>query len=582
MSRRRIPTATLERLRERIDLVRLVEESGVVLRRSGKNYIGKCPFHRDDTPSFSVSPEKQLYHCFGCGASGTVFTFLARRENLDFEEAVRKLAARVGVPLEEALTTPPEEQQILAANRLARELWHARLLDPEGGRAAREYLAERGIRDETIREQKLGYAPRAWDFLLNAMVRHGFSEDLLVKAGLLRQREGGGYYDYFRNRVLFPILDEGGDVVAFGGRALDDEKPKYLNSPETSLYKKSEVLYLLSFARSAIQEEGRALIVEGYFDAISLYQAGIRNVVASLGTALSETHARFLKRWCEEVVFVFDGDEAGRRAVLRGAPVFLGEGFRVRIGVLPAGNDPDAFVRREGAAAFRSCVEDAVNLVEFQIRRFASHPSEPESKLAFVRELAELLRSIPSALLVREYAQMTADALDLSPEDVREELRRRGVSVRPFASKAPLSRQRSLSVRLQLERKLLGGMLALPSAIPGVFERLSPGDFEDELHREVARILWLHARESAPVDVRRLVESCYDDAVRNLLVQLALMRMPPDVPAEIDACVTKLEQQTLKQLETLYLTEKMKEENRDEILIARELLHLIKQRRTKR
>lgn len=582
MSHRRIPTATLERIRERIDLVRLVEESGVVLRRAGKNYIGKCPFHRDDTPSFSVSPEKQLYHCFGCGASGTVFTFVAKRENLDFEEAVRKLAARVGVPLEETLATPPEEQQILAANRLARELWYARLLDPEEGRAAREYLAERGIRDETIREQKLGYSPPAWDFLLNAMVRHGFSEDLLVKAGLLRQREGGGYYDYFRNRILFPILNERGDVVAFGGRALNDESPKYLNSPETPLYKKNEVLYFLSFARSAIQEEGRALITEGYFDAISLYQAGIKNVVASLGTALSETHARLLKRLCEEVMFVFDGDEAGHRAVLRGAPVFLGEGFRVRICVLPAGDDPDTFVRREGASAFRLRVENAVNLVEFQIRRFASNPSDPESKLAFVRDLAELLRPIPSALLVREYAQMAADDLDLSPEDVLDELRRRGVSVRASASKVPVPRQKSLTIRLQLERKLLARMLALPAAIPNVFERLSPGDFEDDLHREVARILWLHAREAEPVDVRRLMESCYDDAVRELLAQLALMRTPPDVRAEIDACVEKLEHQILKQSEALYLIEEVKEENPDEILIARELLQLTQQRRAKR
>jgi DNA primase len=582
MNDRRIPTATIERIRGRVDLVRLVEEAGVVLRQSGKNYIGKCPFHQDDSPSFSVSSEKQLYHCFGCGASGTVFTFVAKRENLDFENAVRKLAARAGIPLEDVKGAPPapEEQQLLAANRYARELWHARLLDAEGGQIAREYLTRRGLRDETVRELQIGYAPDDWDFLLNAMRRQGFSEDLLFKGGLVRRRDDGGHYDYFRNRIVFPILNDRGDVVAFGGRAIDDAKPKYLNSPDTPLYKKSDVLYFLHECRPAIQEAGRALITEGYLDAISLYQAGVKNVVASLGTALSETHARLLKRSCEEVVFVFDGDEAGHRAVLRGAPVFLGEDFKVRICILPDGLDPDDFVRREGASAFRSRVADAVNLVEFQIRRFASDPSEPDAKRSFVRELADLLRPIKSPILVKEYALMTADAFDLSVQDVWEELRRYGVSVRASAPKGDSPRRPKTSARLLVERKLLAWMLASPSAIAGVFERLSPGDFQNERHQEIARIVWLGARESDRLDPRLLIETCDDEEIRELLAQLVLMRTPPDVQAEIDACVAKLERDALKRMEVLYLDEKLKEDCVDETTVARELLELAKQRRS--
>jgi len=492
---------------------------------------------------------------------------------------VRKLAARAGVPLEEGVGVASDEQQLLAANRYARELWHAQLLDAEKGRLAREYLAGRGLREETLRALQIGYAPDEWDFLLNAMRRQGFAEDLLLKAGLVRQREDGGYYDYFRHRIIFPILNARGEVVAFGGRALDDAKPKYLNSPETPLYKKSDVLYFLHESRSALQEEGRALIVEGYLDAISLYQAGIRNVVASLGTALSETHAHLLKRFCDEVVFVFDGDEAGHRAVLRGAPVFLGEGFTVRICILPEGHDPDDFVRREGAAAFLSRVADAVNLVEFQIRRFAANPTEPEAKRTFVRELAELLRPMRSPILVKEYARMTADALDLSPQDVWEELRQHGLSLHAPAPKSLPLRRAATGARLQIERRLLAWMLAKPSAIKGVFERLSPGDFENTHHQEVARILWVTAQEGEQVDPRLLIETCYDEEIRELLAQLVLMRTPPDVQAEIDACVRKLEQDALKRLEVLYLDEKLKEESVDETTVARELMELSKQRR---
>ena len=286
----RIPQETISLIRSRVDLVRIVEESGVALRRTGKNFVGKCPFHQDDTPSFSVSPDNQFYKCFGCGAGGTVFTYVEQREQMSFPEAVRKLAARAGIAVaEESDDRSSDEQDVSAANRFAREHFHEWLMDDDAGKPAREYLIGRGITVETMEELTLGYAPEGWDNLLKAMTGAGFSVEALLAAGLLRENDRGRRYDYFRDRIIFPIHDPGGRPVAFGGRALDDATPKYLNSPETAVYTKGNVLYFLDRARRPMQDQRMALVAEGYMDVIALYQAGVRNVVASLGTALSET-----------------------------------------------------------------------------------------------------------------------------------------------------------------------------------------------------------------------------------------------------------------------------------------------------
>jgi DNA primase len=585
MARSRIPAATIERIRSRVDLVRLVEEAGVTLRRSGKNYIGRCPFHQDDSPSFSVSAERQLYHCFGCGASGTVFTFLARREGIPFEETVQRLAARAGVSLDEVKGGPlsPEEDQVVAACRFAREFFHERLVRDERGRSAREYLAARGVREETVREFRLGYAPDEWDVLLRAMRGNGFHAQVLVLAGLVREREGGGHYDYFRNRVIFPILDVQGEVVAFGGRALDDDAtPKYLNSPDTPLYHKSDVLYLLHHARPAIREEGRVLVAEGYLDALIPYQEGIRNVVASLGTALSESHARLLRRTTDEVVFLFDGDAAGTRAVLRGAPAFLREGFRVKVAVLPAGTDPDSFVRREGAAALAHRVAESVHLVEFQIRALAREQdlSGPDGKLSVIRQVAELLRQIPSPVLLREYSRRLATELDVHPKDVWTELRRAGVAFRTPPPEEPAERGRRVGTRVRKERRLLSCLLASPENVLRVFEQLTPADFTEPAHREVARLLWLNAREADRTDSYLLMDTCYDEDVRALMATLLLEARPlPHIEEEVDGWVKELAIDTLRELERQHLATHAEGGRAEDPALAKTLADLARERR---
>ncbi|MAF10265.1 DNA primase [Candidatus Poribacteria bacterium] len=578
----RIPQATISLVRSRVDLVRIVEESGVALRRTGKNFVGKCPFHQDDTPSFSVSPDNQFYKCFGCGAGGTVFTYVENREQITFPEAVRKLAARAGIPVaEEEDGRSGDEQDIAAANRFAREHFHERLMDADAGKPAREYLLGRGITLETMGELTLGFAPEGWDGLLTVMTDAGFSVDALLAAGLLRENDRGRRYDYFRNRIIFPIHDPGGRPVAFGGRALDDATPKYLNSPETAVYTKGNVLYFLDRARRPMQDSRMVLVAEGYMDVIVLYQAGVRNAVASLGTALSDTHARLLKRYTDEVCFVFDGDEAGIRAVERGAPQFLREGFRTKVVTLPPGQDPDDFVRAEGAEAFQSRVADAASLIDFRLNRLARERdfTDPETKVAVIADMADLLRHVRNPIVLREYADRLRRELSVDARDLWRELRSHKVQV-PAGPVDPSSSQQQAKPRLLVEKQLLTLLMSEPQHILGVFESISPYDFEGEPHQELGKVLWELARDGAEVDPHTLMETCFDDSLRELVAgMMTQSRSLPNVEEEIRDHVDKMVRDSLRRAEQQYLSNRLGEGDADELAVAKEMVELSKQRR---
>jgi|SaaInl4_135m_RNA_FD_contig_81_314561_length_11324_multi_5_in_0_out_0_7 DNA primase len=579
----RIPQETISLIRSRVDLVRIVEESGVALRRTGKNFVGKCPFHQDDTPSFSVSPDNQFYKCFGCGAGGTVFTYVEQREQMSFPEAVRKLAARAGIAVaEESDDRSSDEQDVSAANRFAREHFHEWLMDDDAGKPAREYLIGRGITVETMEELTLGYAPEGWDNLLKAMTGAGFSVEALLAAGLLRENDRGRRYDYFRDRIIFPIHDPGGRPVAFGGRALDDATPKYLNSPETAVYTKGNVLYFLDRARRPMQDQRMALVAEGYMDVIALYQAGVRNVVASLGTALSDTHARLLKRYTDEVCFVFDGDEAGVRAVERGAPQFLREGFRTKVVTLPAGQDPDDFVMEEGGDAFRARVADAASLIDFRLNRLARERdfSDPETKVAVIADLADLLQHVRNPIVLRDYGARLQRELGVEAVDLWRELRRHKVQM-PTGEADPANVQGQLTKpRVALERQLLTLLMAEPQHINGVFEHISPFDFQGEAYQELAKILWESARNGADVDPHTLMETCYDDSLRESIAgMMTQARELPNVEEEIRDHVDKMVKDSLRDAERQYVINRLGESDADELEVAKEILDLSKARR---
>ena len=382
----------LDEIRSRADILEIVGQV-VKLKRTGENWKGLCPFHTEKTPSFTVNPKRNIYHCFGCGAGGDAFSFLMRQERVAFPEAVRTLSDRAGVALPDAGQRAPEVDGKLEALRramaLAAEFYTRSLWEP-GGEKPRAYLEQRGVDPEVAKRFGLGYAPESWNALLGVMARQGIGEDVLVQAGLILARQNGpGFYDRFRGRLLFPIRDVQGRVVAFGGRALSGEEPKYLNSPETPLYVKGQMLYALDVARIAMRERSRAIIVEGYLDCLMAHQHGFGETVAALGTAFTPAQLGLLRRYADEVVALFDADAAGQKASTRleemmndvmdlqnlGWSVARTGGFEkaghlpIRVALLPAGHDPDSLLRAEGAAALTARLDAARPLLSFVLEK---------------------------------------------------------------------------------------------------------------------------------------------------------------------------------------------------------------------
>ena len=369
-----------EEVRARIDLVDLIGQH-VRLARSGQRFRGLCPFHEEKTPSFFVDPQRGFWHCFGCGAGGDAFSFVMRHENVEFPDALRRLADMVGVRLE---TTPQARRErdhrelIERANRIARDHFIENLFNHPAAEHARQYLRGRKFSGAAIKGFGLGYALDSWDDLLSTLARAGVGQDLAQEAGLVRPGERGGLYDVFRNRIMFPIVDVNDRVVGFGGRTLEADNPaKYINSQETPLFRKRRTLYGLNVARQAITGEGQALIVEGYTDVLSLHQHGVHNVVAGLGTALAAEQLQLLSRYCDEVVFVYDGDAAGTQAALRNLEVLEGAKARVSLVVLPEGMDPDDFIRAHGREGLEDLLGRRVSPVDYQMGMiFAAHAGE--------------------------------------------------------------------------------------------------------------------------------------------------------------------------------------------------------------
>jgi DNA primase len=434
----RIPDDTLQAVRDRVDLVDLVGRY-VALKKAGRSYKGLCPFHHEKTPSFVVTPERGTWHCFGCGEGGNAFAFLMRHENLTFPEAVRTLAAELGIEIPE--TDSGERgvfESVLRANALAHEHYR-RALDGEAGRAARDYLAGRGLDAEACARFGLGFAPDRWEGVVEALRRARIPGEVAERAGLARARPSGGHYDLLRGRVVFPIQDARGRVIAFGGRALGaDQEPKYLNSPESPVFRKREAFYGLPGALEPIRSSGRAIVVEGYFDQIALARAGLGEALATCGTALSEEHARALARRTRNAVLLFDGDEAGQRAMLRALEVMLPAGLRVRAAALPGGLDPDDFVRSEGAEALRALVDAAPPALEIAIARAAAAGCRtPWERADAVAVVTPLLALVPDPVERGEFARRLALAVGADPEDVAEALRRERKGDAAEAAPAP-------------------------------------------------------------------------------------------------------------------------------------------------
>jgi DNA primase len=525
----------LDEIKSRIDIADLIGRE-VELRRAGRLYKGLCPFHPDRNPSFFVYPDQWTYHCFGCGAHGSGIDFVMNRRGLSFAEALAFLAREAGVELRPVRPAEPgETDRVMAANQLAAEFFQAML---RVHRPARVYLAGRGLDLPTVQAFGLGYAPADGTALLDRLAGAGFDADLLVAAGLAVRREGGAVVDRFRDRVMFPIRDARGRVVGFGGRVLGDGEPKYLNTPDTPVFKKGEVLYGLDLARSGIREAGVAVIVEGYFDVITAHQFGFKNVVGTLGTAITPAQARLLRDYCETVILCLDADPAGQTATRRAldllwrdladraVPVFEGgrrvrvsvrgaPGLTVRVAILPAGKDPDEAIRQD-RELFRRALAEARPVLDFLIEmlpqrfdlRFA------EGKSAAARDIAPLLRAVPDPVVRGHYVQTAARALGVAEADLR--LLIAGEESRPGPGHPARTAGTDLDPDSRKEEELLALLLRHPE-LKAFADDLKPDHFGRERTR-LLFIAWREAEDGSWVDALPpdLAEYCRELADRLL------------------------------------------------------------------
>ncbi|MEC9488415.1 MAG: DNA primase [Halanaerobium sp.] len=420
-----------EDIKAACDIVDVVAEY-VQLKKVGKNYQGLCPFHQEKTPSFTVNPERQFYYCFGCGAGGDVFEFLMEIENMSFPEVLKELARRSGIQLPENPGYSAEESQrrdkIFKINELAGRFYHYLLTEHQLGQKALEYLQERGFARETIAEFQLGYAPRRWDALLNFLQEKGFTREEVGEAGLAIQRRGEkGFYDRFRERVIFPIANSRGQLIGFGGRVLaSGQQPKYLNSPQTPVFNKSKVLYGLAQSREEMRRNGEAIIVEGYTDMLALYQAGFRNVVASLGTSLTEDQALILKRYAVTANIAYDADTAGAKATHRGLDILKRAGLQVKVVDLPEGEDPDQILQEKGPDSFREFLDNTISLPEYRIKQVVKKKdlTKLEEKVAAVKELIPVFANIDNAVERDLLMEQVGNMLDIPLYSLQEDLNR--------------------------------------------------------------------------------------------------------------------------------------------------------------
>jgi DNA primase len=527
-----IPDEVIEEVRARTDITAFISQY-VQLKKTGRNFLGLCPFHSEKTPSFSVAPDKQIFHCFGCGASGNVFSFLMKSEGITFPEAVRVLAGRAGIRLPDVEVSPAAEhrrrkkERLLEALQLAAGFYQDVLAHTEAGNSARRYLEKRGLSPETVRRFGLGFAPDSWSSLKNFLCNKGFTYQELLIAGLLSESEKKTVYDRFRNRVIFPIHSQRGEVIAFGGRVLGEGSPKYLNSPETPLYDKGRNLYALHLAKEAIRKERQAVVFEGYMDVITAHQAGITHVVATLGTSLTEIQGRLLQSWAEEVLLVYDADAAGLTATWRGLQVLRQAGCLVKVGRLPAGTDPDGFIAGFGGEAFRERIlETALLLGDWQLQVLAEQHNleKNDERLRFVDKLTASLLSVENAVERDSYLEKAAALLKVPVETVREELRKKLRS----SGRSPSQRQRVvptlpsgtyLTTDERVPVQILSLLSRFPDLISEVAAEIQLQDFPAELQPVLAEIM--RKRENfTPARLHELLpEGRYQQLLGGLLMQ---------------------------------------------------------------
>jgi DNA primase len=538
----RIPDEKIDEVRNASDIVDIVS-SYVTLKKRGKNYLGLCPFHQEKTPSFNVSPERQMYHCFGCGVGGNVFTFVMEHEKVSFVEAVRTLAERAGITLpqpgQQDSAQATENEELYAACRTAARFFFDNMMNTTEGKLALEYFHHRGFTDDTIRKFGLGYSMNAWDSLVRFAEREKLSIATFEKAGLiLRREEGGGSYDRFRGRAMFPIFSPSGRVIAFGARKLreDDQLGKYINSPETPIFNKSRVLYGLYQSKEAVREKDFSILVEGYADLISVYQAGIRNIVASSGTALTEEQIRLLGHYTRNITLVYDADSAGSKAMIRGVDLIIENGLEVKVVALPTDEDPDSFVRKEGGGAFQGLLDQAVTFLEFKANLYRAEGmfDSPDKKTRAIRSIVQTIAKMKDELKRNLYIQTLSEKYGIYESVLFRELEH--LLQQERTARPPVTAEQKLvppsrsvteeapappSIVPPPERDLLKVMLENGADIAhAVFSHVGADVFTHPLARRVAEFIHSALEAGMSPDADSILMDSEDPALKHFVAEI--------------------------------------------------------------
>ena len=550
----RISDEMVEKIKQENDIVDVVSEV-VSLKRHGRNYFGLCPFHNDKSPSLSVAQDKQIYKCFSCNEAGNVITFVMKQKNMNFPEALKYLADRANIPLEigdsKSTGTMKKKEALFKANVETARFYFGSL---NSSRVAKEYFTNRGIKESTIRRFGLGYAKDGWNNLIYYLRKKGFKDEILQEAGLiLKSEKKGTLYDRFRNRVMFPVFDIKGNVIGFGGRVLDDSKPKYLNSPETLIFQKGTNLYGLNFALKDKIEDRYFIIVEGYMDCISLHQYGITNVVASLGTALTINQARLLKRYADKIIISYDADIAGQNATIRGLEILKEAGLDVRVLVIPEGKDPDEFIRVNGKEAFLKLVNSAESLIEYRLNRAEEDINfkNREMHIKYIERVSEIFINL-NAIEKDVYIKKVSEEKGISEESIYK-----GINTLVNKNNQDMNKKEEFRTELYLEPAYLKAEKTLIKLMfnDDYFEFILKNISEDELfleaHKKIFNLI-ISARQENVDNLYSYVEArCDDVEASKELVKIQQIKV---IKAKDDE---KLIKDCMKKVKVNWITEKI-------------------------
>jgi DNA primase len=526
-----IPEDFIDDLRNRVDIVDFIR-GFVPLKRQGQNYVGLCPFHAEKTPSFVVSPHKQIFHCFGCGKGGNVYTFLMEQGGLNFPEAVTHLANHCGISLPQKDLSPEQARQ----NSLRKKFYHInelaanffqKMLYETRGKEAVAYLQQRGLDEQTCKKFLLGYAPNAWDELSCFLLEKGVTEKDLLTLGLAVQGQKGNLIDRFRNRLIFPIMNPSGKIIGFGGRVLDDSLPKYLNSPETPLFHKGRQLYGLNQARGFMRNKDQVILMEGYLDVITAHQHGITQAVGTLGTALTENQGRLLMRYTYNAVICFDADPAGQEATMRGLDILQQLGIKVSVMTMPEGQDPDDFLRKEGQVKFKQLIAQAYPFFEYNLLKLTEKYNQDTiaGKIQIIQELVPTLSKMRSPVKREGYIQMLAERLSFSEKAIYTEIRKfqqgRLKSKVRGGEEVQLS-GKEITAKEKAQRVLLRLILEKPKFIAEV-EKLGGKElFHNHLYQEIYQMNYLLRQAGHNIKAEDLITHLENEKARRAVTEILL------------------------------------------------------------